>query len=39
MALAWLGLAYWPAVLAAGWLSAIAMGYTPVIAAPLLLPV
>ena len=34
VALAWLGLAYWPAVLAAGWLSTIAMGYTPVIAAP-----
>jgi integral membrane sensor domain MASE1 len=33
-ALAWLGLAYWPAVLAAGWLSAIAMGYAPVVAAP-----
>ena len=33
-ALAWLGLAYWPAVLVAGWLSAIAMGYPPVVAAP-----
>ena len=33
-ALAWLGLAYWPAVLAAGWLSAIAMGYAPAVAAP-----
>lgn len=32
-ALAWLGLGYWPAVLAAGWLSAIAMGYAPVVAA------
>jgi integral membrane sensor domain MASE1 len=33
-ALAWLGLAYWPAVLAAFWLSAIAIGYAPVVAAP-----
>jgi integral membrane sensor domain MASE1 len=33
-ALTWLDLAYWPAVLAAGWLSAIAMGYAPVVAAP-----
>lgn len=34
-ALAVLGLAYWPAVLAAGWLSAIAMGYPPRVASPL----
>jgi integral membrane sensor domain MASE1 len=33
-ALALLGLSYWPVVLAAGWLSAIAMGYPPLLAAP-----
>src|SRR5205085_422367 len=35
VALALLGVAYWPAVFAAGWLSAIALGYPPQIAAPL----
>ena len=34
-ALTRLGVVYWPMVLAAGWLSAIAMGYPPLVAAPL----